>query len=346
MITIHGAWMDGKTSRRESARMLVDRGGRVEVRSDHGALLYSGLLSSVGVPSRLGNTPRLLRFEAGQTFETSDQDGVDAAARLGGGGARNILHALESRWRHVLVSVLIVCLLGASFIVWGVPASARWIAFQLPQSVADNASKQTLAAMDQALFKASSLDEEVKGQVLQHLQPAMDEHAGLSIRLLFRDSPRIGANAFALPDGTIIFTDDLVELAEHPDELLAIFAHEIGHVAHRHGLRLVIQDSLVAFAIVLVVGDPAASAELLLLLPVALTQMAYSRDAEREADDYAYDYLTRAGVDVKHFANLMRRMQTVHGVDKDRDGDKGWLDYLSTHPATDERLEQFEQGRE
>ncbi len=59
----------------------------------------------------------------------------------------------------------------------------------------------------------------------------------------FRASPIIGANAFALPGGIVIVTDQLMQLAEHDDEILAVLAHEIGHVKHRHVLRGLPQDS-------------------------------------------------------------------------------------------------------
>lgn len=52
-------------------------------------------------------------------------------------------------------------------------------------------------------------------------------------------APQIGANAFALPDGTLVVTDELVELAgDNDDEVLAVLAHELGHIHERHGLRL------------------------------------------------------------------------------------------------------------
>lgn len=59
--------------------------------------------------------------------------------------------------------------------------------------------------------------------------------------IVFRANRRLPANAFALPSGTLILTDDLVKLAKTDNHLMAVLAHELGHVQARHGLRLVIQ---------------------------------------------------------------------------------------------------------
>ncbi len=56
--------------------------------------------------------------------------------------------------------------------------------------------------------------------------------------LNFREGGAIGPNAFALPSGTIILTDELVDIAgDDNDMVLAVLAHEIGHVDKKHSLR-------------------------------------------------------------------------------------------------------------
>ena len=159
--------------------------------------------------------------------------------------------------------------------------------------------------------------------------------------IIFRKGRGIGPNAFALPDGTIIFTDEMVNLAEHDQELSAVLAHEIGHVVRRHGMRSIVQDSLLGFAILAITGDITGSSELFIGLPVLLTELAYSREFEREADAYALAYMQNHDIDRQHFANLMRRVEKRSGAGDD-DGKKKWVNYLSTHPMTEERLEAFE----
>ncbi len=78
----------------------------------------------------------------------------------------------------------------------------------------------------------------------------------------------------ALPDGHIIFTDAMVNLANQNEELIAIFGHEVGHLAHQHMLRRVIQDSMFTLVLVLVTGD--ASSALVSAIPAVLLELAYS----------------------------------------------------------------------
>ena len=126
---------------------------------------------------------------------------------------------------------------------------------------------------------------------MAHFHPLLTAHTDYPLQVMFRKGGALGPNAFALPDGTIVFTDEMVRLAEHDDELSAVLAHEIGHVVRRHGMRTIIQDSLLGFLILAITGDITGSSELFIGLPVLLTEMAYSREFEREADQYALAYM-------------------------------------------------------
>ncbi len=77
-------------------------------------------------------------------------------------------------------------------------------------------------------------------------------------------------------------------------------------------------------------------------LPVALTELAYSREFECEADQYGLDYLRSHGIAPRCFADLMRRLQQEKQPDR-RAGEGHWSNYLSTHPDTEERLRRFEE---
>src|SRR5690606_17266999 len=131
---------------------------------------------------------------------------------------------------------------------YGIPGLARVIANQLPESVTEQLTQETLMALDRTLFSTSTLTNEEQTQWLEHFQPDLADYPELPLRVLFRDGGNLGANALALPDGTIIFTDQLIRLAEHPDELRAILLHEIAHVHHRHGVQGVVRGSLMALA--------------------------------------------------------------------------------------------------
>jgi len=291
---------------------------------------------------RLANTTRFIYFPHGQKFETEDNPAVDDLLKRFHKRPRlHIVHVLESRRRYILI-----CLVAMSAVMWavgryGVPAAARFIALNLPSSVVQKAGSQSLDILDRTMFKPSQLDEAVRQRVTAHVEPLAQSHSGLRLQIHFRKGGRLGANAFALPNGAIVLTDEMVKLARHDDELLAVLAHEAGHVACRHGIQRIVQDSLLAFAIMAVTGDVSGTSQVFLGLPVMLTELAYSRDFEFEADQYALDYLQSHQVPPRRFVDLMRRLQQEKQPDAP-DTQGRWSNYLSTHPDTEERLRRFE----
>ena len=136
----------------------------------------------------------------------------------------------------------------------------------------------------------------------------------------------------ALPGGTIVVTDALVELAQNDAEILAVIAHELGHVEHRHSLRLALQSIGAGVILVAVTGDIGSVTDLAAGLPSLLLQNGYSRDMEREADTYALAWLNTACIPPRHFADILGRL------DK---GTTGSTTLLDSHPVTRQRIEPF-----
>ena len=149
-------------------------------------------------------------------------------------------------------------------------------------------------------------------------------------------------NAFALPDGTIVITDEMVRAVHSDDELRAVFAHEIGHVRGRHALRLLLQRSGVAVLLTALAGDAVGVTYLAVVLPSMLLQSGYSREFETEADDEAFAQLKRHGVSPQAFADLMRRLEKEGPAPRD---DGGVGRYLRSHPATADRIRRAEEAR-
>ena len=256
-----------------------------------------------------------------------------------------LVHLMESRKRYILLASAVLLLSLWGVMQYGVPTAAKFIAFRLSPSVDDMASQHTLDALDRSLLQPSELDEATRTRIVDHLQPVIEDHSRYRLKILFRKGNSLGPNAFALPNGTIVFTDEMVALSGNDDALTGILAHEIGHVVHRHGMRTVIQDSLLGFTLLAITGDVSGSSELFLGLPVVLTQLAYSREFEREADRYALDYLRSHGTPTTPFAQLIRRIDREMRA-KSMTSDEKWLGYLSTHPMTEERLKDFEEQTE
>ncbi|WP_051560123.1 M48 family metallopeptidase [Marinobacterium jannaschii] len=324
---IQGFLYDGQRSARQQVIVTVDEQGRV--------LLADGLSwrwQEVEISARIGSSARYLDFPDGSRLECSENDLIDQLCQLHSPPRTGLIHRLESRLRYVALSLFITISFVSWFVVYGMPGLAERIAYQLPPSVTESISRQTLAALDKALFSPSQLPEASRSEWQTRFAQLTARQPGeFNYQLLFRDGQQIGANAFALPSGQIIVTDQIVELTEHPDELLGVLAHEIGHVRERHGLRQILQSSAVAVILTTVTGDLNAAASVLTVLPTLLVEAHYSREFETEADRFAIDLLQQLNKDPGHLATMLHKLEQQYGGD----GSTGWLD---SHPGTEARL--------
>lgn len=149
------------------------------------------------------------------------------------------------------------------------------------------------------------------------------------------DSPV--ANAMALPGGRVLVFKGLIDKAEDPNAVVGVLAHELGHVAGRHGMTGLIQSSATAALISLVLGDVTGGAAIAVLTET-LIDKSYSRDMEREADQYALAAMEKADWDARPLAGLLAKLGAGHGGG-------GAMDWLSSHPATGERTAEIEADR-
>ena len=107
-------------------------------------------------------------------------------------------------------------------------------------------------------------------------------------------------------------------------------------------MRLVLQSSGLAVLMTALAGDAVGTTILAAALPAILLKTKYSRQFESEADDYAFAMLKRHGRSPQAFADMMRRLRLRKDAKEEPDS---LLRYLSTHPATEERIQRAEQQR-
>ena len=336
MHEVRGVLHDGRSSKGTPAVLRAYADGTVRIaREDAGDISLA--VTALAVPDRLGSTPRRIGLPDGSAFETEDNAAVDAMLDAHGRRGHDWLHRLENRWSAVVVAAAVVMAAGAVLVVFGLPALARHGAFAVSPELAARVGRGTLDVLDQSLLP-SALDEARRdGLGRRFEQVAAAAPGGYDFELLFRAGGPLGANAFALPSGTVVMTDELVALAAHDDELVAVLAHEVGHVVHRHGLRSAIQSSLLALIIVLVSGDLSSTSGFVATLPALLAESHYSRDFEREADDHALAYLLAHGIDPGRFADLLVRLEQA-------EDDAPGIAFLSSHPSTRERIQRLRSG--
>lgn len=134
-------------------------------------------------------------------------------------------------------------------------------------------------------------------------------------------------NAFALPGGHIVVMRGLIEMAETPEQLAAILAHELGHVAQRDPIEQALRAAGTAGLLSLVLGD-ATGGTVLALAGETLISAKNSRDVEARADDFALVQMAKAGVSPEALAELFELVLEEMG---DQAFDMGWI---SSHPPS------------
>jgi len=345
---IQGHYFAANTSQRDEALLLVSTDDNVVIKSASNPLLQNADMADIVISPRLGNTPRIISFLDGASFETTENNEIDHW--LESNQSHNSLawiHQLESKVIYVLMTLIFVVLFSWGFIQYGVPSISKVVANMLPTDVNQYLGKGSLSLLDKGYFSESELSLDRQNELVSLFNSYSKVDKDLTLNVIFRHGGKIGANAFALPDGHIVFTDEMVNLAVDDLELVAILGHELGHLSHRHLLRRVIQDSMLASLVVLITGDISYASSAIIALPVLLLELSYSRDFEQEADRFALAFLHNNNIPTMHFANIMLRLSKQ---DKEMgklknlrdDASKSKIsDFLSTHPVTEERIKPF-----
>ncbi|MGB0466473.1 MAG: M48 family metallopeptidase [Pontibacterium sp.] len=291
----------------------------------------------LSISNRIGNSARYLDFPDGSRLESRDNESIDQLCSQFS-GQNNLIHRLESRFRYALLAVLITLACGGWFVVYGLPLIADQVAKKLPTSLTRELGTEVMSLMDTNVFSDSRLSLKTRQAIrddfaaLMHQQPD-----ALPYQLHFRDGGPIGANAFALPSGDIVITDQLIKLADHPDAIAGVLAHELGHIAQQHITRRILQNSALPLLITAITGDMAVVTTVLAGLPTLMLEAHYSRTFEEEADQFALKILRAGGRDPAHLAVLLQSL-VQHQQNQPA------TNWLSSHPATEARVEQLQQS--
>jgi Peptidase family M48 len=333
MTGLRGQYFDGKSSIRHPVELEIGIDGRLRLTGLGDAREYR--LSETEISERIGQTPRTLRFPDGSACQVLDNDAIDAALEaLDTTSVQHDVHRLESQWSYAVLALVALVAIVWAGIQYGIPAAARHVAAIFPPRADALVGAQALELLDHGYLSPSKLPPE-RQQALREKFTAMtrDLDDAHEYRLEFRQGGELGANAFALPSGIVVVTDELVDLAQADEELEVVLAHEIGHVVHRHSLRMLLQNSATSLLMIALTGDVSSASVLVAGVPTAIVQAKHSRQFETEADDYAYAWMDRNGIAHRYFGDILERLEKKYGS-----ADAGALSWLSSHPSTAERI--------
>jgi Zn-dependent protease with chaperone function len=330
---------DGKSSQRREVLLHFEAPGRLRVEGE--GVDQTHAVAQLQIPPPLGSIRRTISFPDGSMCEVEDGQAFDALLGAGRGrGFNTLLHRWENSLKRAVLALAVTVAAFWGIMTFGVPVLAKQAAFALPPSADARLGEDTLHMLDRFVFQPSQLPPARKAELAALFRRTVDGlPGGKGFRLELRAGGAIGANAFALPSGIVVMTDGMAQLAHNDEELVAVLAHEIGHIENRHTLRQVLQNSASALIVAAVGGDVFSSSSFAATFPTLLIQTKFSRDFEREADDYSVRYLEAHAIPTQRLADILTRLTEAHHAQADG------VDYLSTHPATRERVEQILRAR-
>ncbi len=234
-------------------------------------------------------------------------------------------------WSLVAVIVLV------SAAAYGVPALADKIAPLVPlaaeRRLGDAVDGQIRKMLDTGSanrpFECGAEAGEGPGRAaLIRLVGRLEQAAGLPIPLDARVIRRGEANAIALPGGHVYVFEGLIAKAESADELAGIIAHEIGHVAHRDGMRSLLQSAGLSFLFGMVLGDFVGGSAVVIGARAVLSS-SYTREVELAADRYAVELMGKAGGDPRALGTVLGRVAGALHPGRE---------ILRDHPDTQQRI--------
>ena len=345
---VEGYWHPQGSAERFVATLSINDLGRYAIVLED-KTAHRGDVSSLQVAERLGNVSRKITLEDGSTFSTLDNDGVDTLFK-GREKVNAFIHYMETHYRAVIVAIILSIATAFSFFKWGIPWASTQIAHALPYETNNLIAKGSMTFLDKVMFEESTLSEDTKEKIRLHFNEklsklSIEDENEIIYKIHFRSWTMDGIeipNALALPSGDIVLTDKFVQIAANQDEIDAVMLHEMGHVVHRHGLEMLIEGTFITVAVMMMTGDSSGMGDMGVGLGSALVSSSYSRGHESEADLYAFKKMLKANIDPKSFSNIMARMTTYMTEDYSRekqDEEEEFLDYFSSHPNTQQRID-------
>jgi Zn-dependent protease with chaperone function len=238
---------------------------------------------------------------------------------------------MARRWRLVLYAFL-----GCVVLTWmgslAMGAAMRVVVNGIPLSWDAQEGNAVIEKLQKKLpFVA---DTNSLAQLTAFAEPLMRTIPARGVQFKFHILEYPEPNAFALPGGHIVVTTGLLKLADTPEELLGVIAHESAHVTQRHALRHEISGKGPVYMVQILTGGRSRAFAALAYPSELLAYESFSQEYEREADSVGWNYLVAAGINPHGMIDMFRKFEAQTGKLKDR------LEFpaFESHPAMEKRI--------
>ncbi|CCN35174.1 putative Zn-dependent protease with chaperone function [Vibrio nigripulchritudo SO65] len=292
--------------------------------------IVSASIHDIEVTPSPGKLPPKIRFPSGWLFVPEQADEVNAYLKKH--GKKGLLGKLETNLTAILVSALLIIGLTIGTFTHGIPWFSQQMVDWVPDEAHETLADYVLESIDEEWLLPSELFEDEQARIRERFYAQVQSLPPTKFQpqLEFRKSGDF-PNAFALSGGVIIMLDEMVELAESDEEVDAILLHELGHIHHQHVMKRLISSSLVSATVALLTGESSGMIDTMVGAGVFLMQSGHSREAEREADEYAKASLITLHGSSEPLAKIFERLH---------ESAMDIPEWLSTHPDMEERIEE------
>lgn len=183
--------------------------------------------------------------------------------------------------------------------------------------------------------------------ILRLLKQSKVEETPYNLKIFILPTEEI--NALALPGGNIIVFEGLLKIANSPEELAGVLAHEAQHIFLKHSTRGIIRSLASGMLLALVLGDANAVMESTVSIAGQLDTLGFSRKMETEADIKGVELMLDAKINpqgmLSIYNKLLKEELKLEENKKNNSSSKGMKEvfsYLSTHPSAKSRLKKLE----
>jgi predicted Zn-dependent protease len=327
-----GTYFDGRVAERHTVTVTLTAASLRIERADGRTILWSYGEVRQAQGARPGEPARLERGgDEPEVLVVDDPDFLGAIRDVAPHYRNRFTDASRRRARTRAVVAGVAAAVAAAGVLYGwiIPLLAARVAARLPVTWEESLGRRVMVEIVDSTAicpNPAALD-----RLVGRLAAAADGRYAFRVTVV-GDSI---VNAFAAPGGYVVVDRGLLELAETPEELAGVLAHEMQHVLLQHGTQAVLREIPLRLMVAAVTAD-AGLAGHVAGAAATLGSLRYGRQAEEEADREGMRMLQRARVDPRGMVTFFGRLQ-------ERVGDVPRVAaYLSTHPRTEARIARLE----